>query len=449
MRTRIGGVAAVVTICLLAMVAPATAKTFSVNRLGDDTPGQCNAAGCTLREAVIAANARTGDDVIVLPGKGPYELAIENTAPGGEDAALEGDLDLESDLVIRHSGRGRATVDANDIDRVFDTLPGSSVTLSKLTVRGGLSPDWGGGIRSEGRLEIIGTSVRGNESEEDGGGVGFPESTGSLVLRNASMAGNHSHDDGGAISFGDDRAGRLVIANSRITGNESDDWGGGLISAVPVTITRTTIAGNTADGSAGGLAIEGPDLPSTIRSSTISGNRSSENGGGLVADGTPGRVTVVNTTIAGNSTTGQGGGIWGDDARFQINAATIARNKASGDGGGVFASFTRVALGNSVLALNSTGENGPNCNQEGDQGIDTLGRNVFANSAGCPAAGDSDLVSGNPKIGRLSRNGGPTKTIPLKAGSPAIGFAKPKTAPGTDQRGHKRGKDPDSGAFER
>jgi hypothetical protein len=63
--------------------------------------------------------------------------------------------------------------------------------------------------------------------------------------------------------------------------------------------------------------------------------------------------------------------------------------------------------------------------------------------------GPTDRIRANPKIGKLARNGGPTKTIALKQGSPAIGLAHKPSAPNRDQRGRKRDGNPDAGAFER
>ena len=54
-----------------------------------------------------------------------------------------------------------------------------------------------------------------------------------------------------------------------------------------------------------------------------------------------------------------------------------------------------------------------------------------------------------PKLGQLADNGGPTDTVALKAGSPAIGRANSDNAPNRDQRGIKRDAAPDIGAFER
>ena len=71
----IARLAAVTIIGLLGLTAlaatPALAKTFNVNKRGDHVPGKCNAADCTLREAVIKATAKPSDDKIKLPSTSP------------------------------------------------------------------------------------------------------------------------------------------------------------------------------------------------------------------------------------------------------------------------------------------------------------------------------------------------------------------------------------------
>jgi hypothetical protein len=58
----------------------------------------------------------------------------------------------------------------------------------------------------------------------------------------------------------------------------------------------------------------------------------------------------------------------------------------------------------------------------------------------------------NPKLADLAHNGGPTETMALQPGSPAIGHADNAAAPRTDQRGVVRideaGETTDIGAFE-
>ena len=57
------------------------------------------------------------------------------------------------------------------------------------------------------------------------------------------------------------------------------------------------------------------------------------------------------------------------------------------------------------------------------------------------------MVRPLPLIGGLGSNGGPTPTVALHRGSPAIGAAG-ADAPSRDQRNLAR-RDPDAGAFER
>jgi hypothetical protein len=58
----------------------------------------------------------------------------------------------------------------------------------------------------------------------------------------------------------------------------------------------------------------------------------------------------------------------------------------------------------------------------------------------------------DPRLGLLQNNGGPTQTLALQRGSPAIGKADDAVAPATDQRGHARtdhfGLATDIGAYE-
>lgn len=65
----------------------------------DTDDGGCD-DDCSLREAVIAANADPGLTCIVVPA-GVYTLSIAGV---GEDAAETGDLDVTDDLIILGAG---------------------------------------------------------------------------------------------------------------------------------------------------------------------------------------------------------------------------------------------------------------------------------------------------------------------------------------------------------
>jgi hypothetical protein len=197
--------------------------------------------------------------------------------------------------------------------------------------------------------------------------------------------------------------------------------------------------------------------------STFSHNRSTLDGGGIRFGGADAAIT--NSTIEGNRADQFGGGIDADDgADVSLNAVTVARNVAEADapppsklpvaGGGIYRDDTALSfeVRNSLVARNEEGQAGAasDCGYDGAE-IDSLGDNLISTTAfDCDAFdGPGDLVRTNPKIGKLKRNGGPTKTVALKQGSPAIGKAHNPSAPNRDQRNRRRDSNPDIGAFER
>src|SRR5512132_1629426 len=98
-RPRTSGLLAgcLAAVALLATASAASAVTYRPTRTDDPVPNGCKAKDCSLREALIAANASgTPATILLRPGK-RYVL----TRPGlGEDAAATGDLDLTSQLTV-------------------------------------------------------------------------------------------------------------------------------------------------------------------------------------------------------------------------------------------------------------------------------------------------------------------------------------------------------------
>ncbi len=384
------------TAFILALVfAPsALANTYTVTRTDDPTPVGCKKTNCSLREAVIAANKHAGPDTIMLQGGKTYKLTISS---GTEGNASSGDLDILDTVKITRNGTKRASINADKIDRVFELPPTTSAkaTLVGLVIEGGKAPN-GGGINVEhGAVKLINSLVKGNRSTfNDGGGIDVFEGSSVTVLR-SSITGNHSADEGGGVANG----GRTVIVDSTVSGNRSIISGGG--------VTNFT------------------------------------------------KLTMRNDTVANNSTEENGGGV-SNFHSATLNDVTVARNKAasaggSGDmGGGIFVGGGTLTISNSLIALNTLGgttSSDPNC----AGAFTSKGNNLRTTSdSGCTGfTGPGDFVRANPKIGQLANNGGPTETIALLAGSPAINKANPKTSEKRDQRGHKRDrKHPDIGAFE-
>ena len=128
---------------LVLLAGDASALTFPVTKTADTVDGTCD-ADCSLREAIIAANANGGPDVITLPA-GTYNLAI---APGGESIvannAAVGDLDISGELTINGAAAATTIVDGQDLSRIFHIHAGP-VTINNLTARNG-TEEAGGGI---------------------------------------------------------------------------------------------------------------------------------------------------------------------------------------------------------------------------------------------------------------------------------------------------------------
>ncbi len=257
MRGR-GGVALVVIVVaasglIIGLAEQAPAAAFTPTRFDDPAPDGCNPGDCSLREAIITANSLAGPDTVALAA-GTYTLSIPGT---GEDAAADGDLDITDPVgtTILGSVAGGTTIDGNGPvtqEGVLHVPPSGSLTMSNLTIRGGDSPGYGGGLHVE---------------------------DGTAVIESSTFTVNHSNTAGGALERS---GGSLTVRNSTVTGNSTDGYGGGIdnVSGAPpqqTTIENSTITGNTAN---------------------VDVNPTGEAGG--IYDGT-GTVTLSNTIVAGNT----------------------------------------------------------------------------------------------------------------------------------------------------
>ncbi|TMD75182.1 MAG: HYR domain-containing protein [Chloroflexi bacterium] len=334
------------------------------------------------------------------------EVAQANSDNAGDviTFACSGDIKLSSTLSINGSmtlsGSGQSvTLDGGDSIRVL-LVNSVSFTLNALTIAHGSVGDGGGGLASNG---------------------------GTLSISNSTFAYNfagtvdlNSGTGGGLSSNGT----TLSISNSTFAHNSAFSGGGGLIiygESGTVSISNSTIANNSASGSFGG-----------------------GEGGGIfnALDFNVGTMTITNSTIANNSTGtfGDGAGIYNNSSStMSISNSTIAYNSAPSDGfGGGLANDGTMSLSGSIVADNPGGDCTDNTGSLFDQGYN------LSSDSSCGFTGTGSLQNTNPKLGPLASNGGPTQTLALQDGSPAID-AIPLSAnicPGTDQRGQGR---PDTG----
>jgi hypothetical protein len=239
----------------------------------------------------------------------------------------------------------------------------------------------------------------------------------------------------------------LTIAHGLTTAGNAD--GAALLDdGATLTLTDMTLSDNAARGyySAGGALYNyGGNV--TITASTFSGNTAEGAGAGSDSSGLGGAIfnigggtiTITNSTFSGNTASGTEGG-WGGalnnaDAASTITAvnATFAGNIAQTSGAALYLNNGATTFSN-VLLANASG--GHNCGglYPTDGGYNLEDANTCGFS---PASHDLINVS-DPKIGALGGYGGPTATIPLEPGSPAINAGNIATCPAVDQRGTSR-----------
>ncbi len=377
----------------------------------DTTPGDgiCATSGgsCTLRAAVMEANARGGGSesldhlVIIADGIDP----VLSSAGVGEDASATGDLDVLKPLTVDGAG---ATVDGAGLDRVFD-VRSTSLSIRDLTITGGVAngvgaDSNGGGIRGDlgstitlDRAAVVGSSAK------FGGGV---NSTGRLTVTDSEIAANHADDGGGIHSSGPN----LLIERSLLRHNDASSTNGG--------------------GDGGALYTTGDNA--VIVDSTFSGNTALP-GGGAAAISTEWSFGDVSEVMLVRSTVVDNVGAWAvtlsGTACVPLGCAEVYLLKAVGS-----------------ILVGSPGS--PACRGTLLGTAATLGNLAPDGTCGFTLPGD-------PLLGPLVDAGGPTLVHVPAAGSSAIDAIAPGslsscTSPSLDQRGVSRpqGSGCDVGAVE-
>ena len=93
---------------ILVLAPSALARTFTVTRADDPTPGPCSPGDCSLREAVAAADAHHGADAI--------EFA--NAVSGNAIVLAHGQLTIRRALTISGPGASKLAVSGNGLSRI-------------------------------------------------------------------------------------------------------------------------------------------------------------------------------------------------------------------------------------------------------------------------------------------------------------------------------------------
>jgi predicted outer membrane repeat protein len=404
--------------------------------------------GGTLRTAVGWANVSTNanpanvsspaPNTIVFDTNGVFSTAQTITlSPSLGPLALDG---LTTAIAINGPVANNLTIDGGGAVGVFSVASSVTASLSNLVISHG-SATSGGGINNSGTLAVSNSTLSDNSATSGGGMF----NSGTVTITNSSISNNSATSGGGIFNNG----GAVTISTGTLATNTATASGGGIDSASgSVTISYTTLSGNTA-GSAGGGIENGGTLVG--RASTIAGNSASTTGGGI--DNLGGTVTLTNDTIA-NNVAQNGGGVSDSGALSAINV-TIASNQvlAAGAGGGLYILTGGFAiLDNTIVALNTLGSGSNAPANDIALGGGLLASFSAYNLIGTGGSGglvngvNGNLVnvaSSGLFLGTLADNGGPTQTIALLAGSPAIDGGGTTISgvllPTLDQRGALRG----------
>jgi hypothetical protein len=439
-------------------VNPATPITLVPTTLADGGPG-------SFRQVLLDA---LSGDTIVITNSGTLTLTNE--------------LVLNKNLTIVGPGASQFSFSGNHACRVFNVASNSTVSISGLTICNGKAPDGangpdnvyiqnvggcpggdggdGGGIFNLGTLTLSNCVITANAAGNGGKG-GDPNT---ITTYNGDSGGNGGHGGHGGGLY---NAGSLLLTTCTVTacipgvggngGNGADASstgtgahgghggnagnggnGGAIYSDGPLTLTACTVSANLGSagggggkggvnlyglGGSGGAGGRGGDAAGICCASscqltdcTINGNISNSGG-----PGGAGGVGNVSGSAGSAGSVGNIGGIYSSGS-LALTACTVSANNTAGSGGGVF-SVGSTTVRDSLIALNTAAASPDVAGNFTSQGHNLVGRSD--GSAGFTNAVNADLVGSaasplNPLLSPLANNGGPTFTMALRPGSPAI-----------------------------
>lgn len=366
---------------------------------------------CTISEGLAAAGP--SDAVLVRPGTYPETLLVARDA-----------------RIVGIGGAASTVIDGGGAGSVI-TNQGARLELQGLTIEGGLASS-GGGVQSmQGDLEMRGCVVTANTASGDAqlrGAGGLRVQGGRVLLDEVVFLDNESLSAPGAAGFAGgllvDGATEVTIRRCTFEGNLA--WqiaAASITDSGPTTIEGTTFEDNETVSACDPTILLRTNQSFALRNCTFARGRFGE---GLVISVSGAQSgTIEHCTVDG------------------LCAIPLTIRAEAGSSGA-------VEVSNSVFA----GWIGPDLIGPGSAQVVSGGHNVIEadmpNLSGWMNGVNGDQIGvGDAGLGEPGDNGGPTRTIPLVDGSPAIGGASSTSSVSADQRGVLRvGSQRDSGAFE-
>ena len=179
-----------------------------------------------------------------------------------------------------------------------------------------------------------------------------------LTFENLVIKGGNASDNGGGVYFSS-TGGSLTMNGGEISGNAAANGGGVYYDSGKFTMTAGTISGNTATGYGGGIYFTASNTLKISGSATISGNKAKDGGG--IAKKDNGFIEMDGGEISKNTATGSGGGIYSrSGGSVKISGGAIKENKANQSGGGIYhySAYGVTISGDAIIRNNTTSNSG-------------------------------------------------------------------------------------------
>ena len=459
-------------------VAALKAAIATANSNGEDDTIELAANGSYSLTAVD--NTFNGDNGLPqIDSDGGKKLAIhgngatiQRSSDGGTPAFrifyINSDADLTISQLTIANGKASASYPGSTGGGIYNDH--GTVAAENSTFNQNSATDLGGGIFNDGHasgsatLTISNSTFSQNSATNGGASAGAIFNDGvhgnaTLTISNSTFTENYATDGAGGIyNLSYSGSATLTISNSTFSHNSTNSGGGGGIinagsqggGSATVSITNSTFSQNSVTfGSAGAIYNSGQAASATltISNSTFSQNAATNGSAGAIFnrgyDGS-GTLSITNSTFSQNSAYDGGviynQGVLSGSATVSITNSTFNENSAQNGGGAVNYSAASgsatLQIGNTILKTGASGEN--ISNNAGT--VTSLGYNLSNDAAGGFLNQPTDQVNTDPILdpAGLQNNGGPTQTITLQPGSPAIDKGKDLSGAGVDQRGFVR-----------
>jgi len=453
-----------------------TNTTFSGNTTASslDGGGIGNFGELTLKNSIIANSGTGGDCHIGGAGSltaDSHNLADDNTC-GSATQKTSVQINLQSlasnggPTQTMALGAGSAAIDVGD-DGVCIAAPVNNLDQRGKLRTQGASCDVGAYEAGESTQSGSPSFIVTTSDDHDDGVCGTIDCT----LREAINAAN-VHSGADTITFDSSLSGATITLGSTLPALSGDVKidGSSLDSAVTisgnnsvqvmstnygvnVTLNALTIANGETSVFGGGIDNFGA---LTVMDSTFLNNNASGDGGGIYVNAGS-SAKIINSTFFGNSASGGGGGggISKNDTSFlTVINSTFSGNTAAAGGGGISAittSASELTLENTIIANSTNGD----CRILGSLSASNTLMEDSNHACGLTNGSNGNIVGSDPNLAALANNGGPTQTMALLSGSPAIDKGNDTVCAASpvnnlDQRGVTRpqGKHCDIGAYE-